>query len=271
MIHIATVHWKTDKWVDIQLKYFNRYIQDEFRVYAFLNDLPEGHEGKFYYCSTEPIQEHAIKLNLLAERISWEANESDILIFMDGDAFPIHDNIMPFIRSKVALHELIAIQRVESLGDKQPHPCFCATTVGFWNKIKGDWKMGYLWKDKTGMPVTDVGGNMLLKLEERGTNWLPLHRTNKKNLHPLWFGVYENLIYHHGSGFVAPFSRVDREQKVETRFLFRLIWVLKSLVAIAERKFETAKTPVIQESQRIEKEFFRKIEKDDFFYQELIQ
>lgn len=271
MIHIATVHWKTDKWVDIQLKYLNRYIQSEFRVYAFLNDLPDGHEDKFYYCSTEPIQEHAIKLNLLAERIGWEANADDILIFLDGDAFPIDENIMPFVQSKLALHELIAIQRTECLGDKQPHPSFCATTVGFWNKINGDWKMGYLWKDKTGMPVTDVGGNMLLKLEQHGTNWLPLHRSNKKNLHPLWFGVYENIIYHHGSGFVAPFSRVDRERKVVTSILFRLIWVLKSLVAIAERKFDNAKKSVIQESQHIENEVYQKIEKDEFFYQELIK
>jgi len=40
MLHIATVHWKDDRWVDIQLKYLHRYVSREFKVYAFLHELP---------------------------------------------------------------------------------------------------------------------------------------------------------------------------------------------------------------------------------------
>lgn len=268
MIHIATVHWKTDKWIDIQLSYLKKHIPLPYRVYAFLNDVPGEHAHKFYYCSTEPIGEHAIKLNLLAERISWEGQEEDMLIFIDGDAFPISDTIIPFIQEKLKDHPLVAIQRRESLGDIQPHPSFCATTIAFWNKIKGDWKMGYLWKDATGLPVTDVGGNLLMKLEQHNTNWLPLYRSNKKNLHPLWFGVYANMIYHHGAGFREPYSRVDRvEGGLWRNLIFRVIWLLKTIAAVLERKYENSQKSIIKRNFEIEEIVFKNIKEDDLFYQ----
>lgn len=271
MIHIATVHWKTDKWIDIQLNYLKKNIQSPFRVYAFLNDVPDNHEHKFYYCSTEPIVAHAIKLNLLAERISWEGQEEDMLIFIDGDAFPISDAITPFIHSKIGIHKLIAIQRAESLGDIQPHPSFCATTIGFWNKIKGDWKMGHLWKDATGLPVTDVGGNLLIKLEQHNTDWLPLYRSNKKNLHPLWFGVYANMIYHHGAGFREPYSRVDRvEGGFLINFIFKLIWLFKTMAVALERKYENSHKPIIKRNLETEEIVYEKIQEDELFYKTFI-
>ena len=70
MIHILTVHWHTDKWIDIQLAYFNKNINSPFKVYAFLNFLPRDHSNKFFYSSTENIELHEIKLNLLADMAS---------------------------------------------------------------------------------------------------------------------------------------------------------------------------------------------------------
>lgn len=271
MIHIATVHWKTDKWIDIQLDYLKKHIQSEYRVYAFLNDVPDEHVHKFYYVSTEPIEEHAIKLNLLAERISWEANEDDLIIFLDGDAFPISDEVIPFVKTKIRSHKLVAIQRREILGDIQPHPSFCATTIGFWNLIVGDWKMGHMWKDKTGLSITDVGGNLLLRLIKSDTKWFPLFRSNVKNIHPVWFGVYGNLIYHHGAGFREPYGRVDREGGGFKIFvLFRLSLFFRSLVALIEQKLEKAEIPIIEMNQKSENLFFNKIETNPFFYKDLL-
>ena len=44
MIHIATVHWETDKWIDTQLKYINQNINQPFRVYAFLSSDAAKHK-----------------------------------------------------------------------------------------------------------------------------------------------------------------------------------------------------------------------------------
>jgi hypothetical protein len=212
MIHIVTVHWKDDRWVDIQLKYFERFINAPYKVYAFLHELPQEHRSKYFYTSTEKIKSHPTKLNLLADMAFLHSdNEDDWLIFVDGDAFPIAD-IVSFANQKLKEYPLLAVQRLENCGDIQPHPCFCITTVKFWKEIKGDWNSGYEWQDALGRQVTDVGGNLLGTLEKKKIKWLPLIRSNVQNLHQLWFGVYGNLVYHHGAGFRKPISRTDIQQ-----------------------------------------------------------
>ena len=99
------------------------------------------------------------------------------------------------------------MRRSENLGDPQPHPCFCLTTVGFWFEIEGDWSRGYEWESSIGVPATDVGGNLLGILNERDIEWRPLLRTNQVNLDQLWFGIYDNVAYHHGAGFRRKVAR----------------------------------------------------------------
>jgi len=131
-------------------------------------------------------------------------------MFLDGDAFPIAD-VVPFLSEKLRHYPLVAVQRRENLGDPPPHPCFCVTTVRFWKDIHGDWKEGYRWRNQQGWPVTDVGGNLLGLLEAAQLPWFPMRRSNKRELHPLWFGIYEDLVYHHGAGFRNPLSRFDMQ------------------------------------------------------------
>ncbi len=68
MLHILTVHWNDDKWIDIQLDYLRKHIRQPYKVYAFLNNISVEHRKKFFYSSIEPIKEHAIKL------ISWRTS-----------------------------------------------------------------------------------------------------------------------------------------------------------------------------------------------------
>lgn len=216
MIHIATVHWETDKWIDTQLKYINQNINQPFRVYAFLSGDAAKHKSKFFYSCDEPIKEHAIKLNLLAKTIELCAeSDNDPLIFIDGDAFPVNP-MDDFIKKTLDENPISAIQRLENVGDIQPHPSFCITTVGFWKKINGDWKEGYEWITEQGTPRTDVGGNLLKILLDNSMNWKPLLRTGQITNHPVMFGIYENLIYHHGAGFRAPMSGYDRIKPLGT-------------------------------------------------------
>ena len=209
MIHIATIHWNSARWIAPQQAYLRKHLKSEFRIYAWLNNIPDAPRDGFYYTCTEPITLHAVKLNLLADIIlATSPPDDDLLIFLDGDAFPIGD-IESFIRPKLNGSKLAAVQRLENNGDSQPHPCFCAATVGFWRQIKGDWKEGYSWKNKDGEAVNDVGGNLLGQLIEHNIKWTPLLRSNRVNLHPLFFGLYENLIYHHGAGFRKVLCRLD--------------------------------------------------------------
>jgi hypothetical protein len=152
---------------------------------------------------------HAGKLNHLAMEISQEADSNDLLMFLDGDAFPIADP-MPLITDGLAKAPLVAVCRAENAGDRQPHPCFCVTTIGTWRNLLGDWSDGATWLGPKGELVSDVGANLMRRLELAGTPWVQVLRSNRHNLHPLFFGVYGDVVYHHGAGFRKKgVSRID--------------------------------------------------------------
>lgn len=230
MIHIATVHYKTDKWIDIQLKYLRENIKQPFRVYAFLCGEAVKHSDKFYYSSTEPIDDHATKLNILADIIYFATESKDEpLIFLDGDAFPIAplDNYIDKILKE---YPLAAIQRLENIGDKQPHPSFCITSPNLWKKINGDWKKGYQWMSSQNKLRSDVGGNLLKRLNEKKIKWGKIHRTSENLYHPVFFGVYGKIIYHHGAGFRFPLTMHDRLKKLNGVYKQKSIETLLNLI-----------------------------------------
>jgi hypothetical protein len=207
VINIATVHWQTPKWIDAQLHYVERAFDVPYRIFASLNGIDDPAQGKRFHFAADMEGSHASKLNQLADIIAESSDPSDILIFLDGDAFPVRP-LMPWLSEILARVDLTAIRRDENLGDMQPHPSFCATTVGFWKDIGGDWLPGGTWVNSAGREVADTGGNLLYALRERQIDWLPLLRTNTHNPHPVWFGLYDHRIYHHGAGFQA--TRVER-------------------------------------------------------------
>lgn len=222
MIHIATVHWGSDRWIDVQLRYLERHIEQPFRVYASVDGI-DPIPDRFYFASSihEQLRGeranldddafdglHGEKLNILGERIAGEADPDDLLVFIDGDAFPIAP-FDPAVLRLLADHPLAAVRRDENFGDPQPHPSFCVTSVGFWREIGGDWTRGHEWINAEGDLITDWGGKVMKALEDRGIEWFPILRSNRQNLHPLLFGVYGDLVYHHGAGFRAPITRRD--------------------------------------------------------------
>lgn len=208
MINVVTVHWRSAKWIEPQLAYLERNISSPFRVFASLNEIDDpALAGRFHYA--EEIEGgHGVKLNRLAEIVAGQADPGDVLVFLDGDAFPVRP-LVPWLGDVLGRYPLCAVRRDENLGDRQPHPSFCATTVDFWTEIGGDWT-GAPWTNSAGREVVDAGGKLLHALEARSVEWLPLLRTNTDNPHPLWFGVYAHRIYHHGAGFqAAKAERVD--------------------------------------------------------------
>lgn len=210
MLHIATVHWLDATWIDVQTKYIAKCLGDTpYRLYAFLNGIDaEPYRSSFYYINTKPIVAHITKLNLLAEEICRNNPPEDIIIFIDGDAFPVQD-FVPFVTKQLEKYPLVAIQRLENDGDPQPHPSFCATTIGFWREIDGDWSKGPKWKTTRGIMRSDTGGVLWDKLKKAGVEWKPILRSNTFDLHPLWFGIYGDLVYHHGAAFRTPYCHVD--------------------------------------------------------------
>lgn len=200
MIHVMTVHWRIDFWVDAQLSRLRKYIRAPFRTYAFCDGTKRDHSAKFDYCApVKGVLDHASKLNALASVACASAPDEDVLLFCDSDAFPVRD-MTDYIRQGLDRWPLIAVQRLENAGDMQPHPCFAITTAGLWRRVNGDWRAGPTWNNAFGETVTDVGANLLRSLSLNDVPWGKMLRSNRVNLHPLLFAVYAGMVYHHGAG-----------------------------------------------------------------------
>jgi len=199
VLYIATVHYRSPRWVEIQTDALRRHIGVEHRVWTSLEGIDPSYGARFDNV-LEQRGSHAGKLNHMASEISLVAGEDDLVMFLDGDAFPVADP-MPLIERGLGSAPLTAVRRSENADEPQPHPCFCVTTVGTWRALPGDWTAGYTWRGAHGKPNSDVGGNLLRRLEATGTPWTPILRSNRVDLDPLYFGVYGGVIYHHGAGF----------------------------------------------------------------------
>lgn len=261
MIHILTVHWKSDYWIDIQFNRIGRATKTPYKSYAFLNGFDAApHRDKFFYTARHEIADHATKLDILADIACAGADSpDDILVFIDSDAFPVRP-WEDFIREKLKTNVLVAVRRDENLGDPQPHPCFCATTVLFWTAHSPSWRAGYSWQNSAGKTVTDVGGNLLGLLNETKLPWHPLLRTNRLNIHPLFYAIYGDIIYHHGCGSRTPFSRLDIDDVARNTNPL----LLAALRLVGMRKFFERRRG--KEFQQISDEILRQIENNPEFW-----
>ena len=214
MINVVTVHWQSSDWIGPQLSYLEANLDRPFRVFASLNGIDDDQLWRRFHFAADLEGTHAEKLNQLARIAMAQSDPEDQLLFLDGDAFPVRP-IGPWMEDALRSYPLVAVLRSENLGDRQPHPCFCFTTHRFWDVIEGDWREGGTWISAAGEPTTDVGGTLLHQLADRGIEWLPLLRTNTHNPNPLWFGVYDHRVYHHGAGFRPRISRVDHHAETE--------------------------------------------------------
>lgn len=215
MIYVTTVHWVDPKWIVPQRRALDRHLPGPFRVFGNLEGIGHEHDRHFDHV-TRTGGPHPTKLNALADAVAAEAADDDVLIFLDGDAFPVR-GLHPWLGDLLAAHPLVAVRRDENGGDTQPHPCFCATTVGFWRHIGGDWRPAP-WTRPDGTTAEDVGGKLLGVLEGAGVAWHPLLRSNHHDLHPVFYGIYGSRIYHHGAGFRPPIARVDGSQVSLARY-----------------------------------------------------
>jgi hypothetical protein len=271
VFHVITVHWYDDKWIEPQLRYLERYLP-EHRVYAALNGIDQAWGERFFYAEDMPGK-HGEKLNALAEIAREQADADDYFLFLDGDAFPI----APVGPELLDGMQLVAMRRDENLGEQQPHPAFCISSVGFWFDLGGDWRNGYKWKAANGEMVTDGGGNVLGALLERNIPWRPLLRTNKVDLDPLWFGIYGDVVYHHGAGFRKMTSlRVAGPGRQEVRAATQRAWIPDSVPVLgrlersvryrlALRRQDQNLDTYAEQSEKLSDEVFSWIQTEDDF------
>ena len=209
MIHILTIHFGTDRWIAPQLERLQRHTTEPYETWVTVSAATRpADEFDHVFPSRGPI---TADLDFLASEAARHAAPDDLLVFLDGDAFPVAD-WTERVRGWLAERPLVAVRRDENLGDPQPAHLFCACTAGFWKELGGTWADGPIWSTTTGVPVTDHGAQLWRLLIAREIEWHPILRSNQVDLHPVWFGVYGDLIYHHGAAFRPPACRWDGAQ-----------------------------------------------------------
>lgn len=209
MHYVCTVHHRTTQWIDIQYRFLSRFASDEFRIFAWLDGIDSA-EVSIPYDHTvvtdeEPqtrgSRQHARRLNELGRLVIEDAaSDDDTIVFLDCDAFPVSD-WTSYVSEHLNSFDLAAVQRLENSNSRFPHPAFCATTVGFWRELEGDWNP---------TRKRDAGGVLAVQLTRKGARWRRLHRSNGLNLHPVFYGIYDDMVYHHGAGSRSPLCREDR-------------------------------------------------------------
>lgn len=243
MLHVATVHFKSFRWIPIQARELRRNISEPYTTWGSVEEVDPAYR-KYFDHAVDQRGTHPDKLNRLAAEISRSAADDDLIMFLDGDAFPVFD-VCPLIESGLARAPLLAVRRAENGNEAQPHPCFCVTRVSTWRRLKGDWGSSTV-ATMGGAAVKNPGGRLLEQLELSATPWTQILRSNARNLHPVFFGVYGGAIYHHGAGFRPPISRVDLAQLAPT-----------------DRLASSSRAKLALSNLRLSLELFRRIERDD--------
>ena len=208
MIHILTVHF-VDKWIDTQLEFFKKNIKSPYRVYTILGENFDEHKDKFYFAEEGKLKHyHALqKLHKILDSKSPDNN--DTVIVIDSDAFPIKP-LDDYLTKHLNSCEFLAIS--EPRHNYQPTPiqpfeCFYAFKYEFFNKYNFEFKF------KPGIHQNWIDW-MIDWFKNKNIEWYPLNRTNKIDIHTLFFGIYDDIIYHHWGGSR---HRVSRSCRVKSR------------------------------------------------------
>lgn len=136
----------------------------------------------------------------LNELISYfKTTDSDFYLILDSDCFPIHNQWLAKLAA--VKNDVAAIVRYENL-DSFAHPS------AFFFKKEVLFKVQFGLND-----VQNITGDKFKEVTSNIKEFFPLIRTNRWNPHPIMFGIYWNLFYHHGAGSRTPMFRAIHDLK----------------------------------------------------------
>jgi len=226
MIHLYTLHFKYDYWVDLQVNSFKKHIKVPYKTYAIFSHMSQDiyEKRKNMYDHFE-IREsgkskhkggnyHATDGNRhIFPAIESNAKKGDIILRMDSDAFLIDDITQDFV-DMVVDKKFIALCEPQHEWDTTvvtPHPSFWSYPVEFLQQGLAE-VMGAILEDSN----SNWWGGVERWLKNNDIEWTPITRSNKINLHPLYYGIYNDLVYHHWAGSRNMITRADRKRAEKT-------------------------------------------------------
>ena len=124
MLYLMTNHHKTDKWMNIQSQYIKKNTSVDYVVLCSVTDIDiNSIKDNLSLRHTKVVDisyvenKHYVKMNKLIQIL--EAKEapkdSDIIVFIDPDAFPVNDNWYEILNKKLQSYPFVAISREENI------------------------------------------------------------------------------------------------------------------------------------------------------------
>jgi hypothetical protein len=209
------------KWLDLQMKYLAATTVGYDHV-VVLSEPPTSH---YFSDRTKVLTPHDTSLKASDAHVqglemltgNFLARRSDYanFLYLDGDAFPIRKQWLgtllsrmtvtqrydafgvPFPSTKGREYEIAVAVRSENL-ERRWHASVLFAKNSALDHLR--FCIGLVGDDIAGNPEEDV--HIPVYEKDRKKFAYPLVRTNQFNIHPLAFGVYYDMFYHHccGSG-----------------------------------------------------------------------
>lgn len=168
-----------DTWKKIQSRFIEKNTPKPFDYIQF---------------QVEPGCRHLRALGRCLQYFNKHCKKGDICVVFDSDAFPINSEwaqMLKFYLEQKSIfenngdraHEFVAVQRLENPYKYRfiAHPCFCA------------------WYHGINIIFKEISSNPYIEGYET-RSWKKLHRTNRINYHQQLYGIYGDMVYHHGAG-----------------------------------------------------------------------
>lgn len=213
MLHIITIHYK-DKWVDIQRNMLKEFVTEPYKVYTRLGENYKKHKNKFDG-ALDGSGHLSESIGLILDNFVIDnLKEGDKVLTLDSDAFPIAP-ISKFLNEKLKDYPIVSCQEPMwewDMSYKIPHPMFMVFKAEHILHNNLSHYLRNIIKDKN----NNWWGGVLGWMSENNYNYYPMVRSNKVNMHDLYFGIYEDLIYHHGAGSRRMIARTDRLRSEKT-------------------------------------------------------
>ena len=195
---ISTVYCPSElnkHWLTLQKKFIEQNTNNyDFKIYLnrikndklFENEdiLGEAHVNGHI------SEQHATCLLDMVEK--FKKTDHDYYLILDSDCFPIYKNWLLHLIEKMGNKTVAAVVRTENL-TPFPHP---AAMLIKRSALFEDWFNVAISHQKNMADVPVYDPCMLIPLDKIH----PMIRTNAKNYHPIFAGIYNYMFYHHGCG-----------------------------------------------------------------------
>lgn len=224
MVHILTLHFATNAWLEIQKRHILKYTnKEDYKLWIgkYHNEFPADFELPDnwetidldeIYPKDIPSEHYHQAQWMFNNRIKENMDDDDFIVFLDSDAFPCDPVWISYMKSAFAERaegamSAFCVVQYENRGIVQPdeyypYPdlCFFATTKKTWDENNLEWGLFRHDHQNPGFGMQD-------RLAAANLKVAVISRTNAFNAHNVMFGVYGNIIYHHQCGSRAIIGR----------------------------------------------------------------